>query len=261
MPVVSQQLTAGDVRRAFREFRDHSADCLSADMNTLEGRLASFIDFCSKDKVLGEIHEQLMHHPEVNWAEWVDTQIGRGVSRGVAGLIFPSDQMQKLALMYQWTSRVTVPEGNFIGMLPHFFAVRGSSVDAYIRAFRDAVLQPLLRGLQYKLEEIEGKLPSERTDLVSETLLQIIKGMPLNIDQRVINLSGSGNSIQIGDGNTLSNSTTLQLTIGQLLRGIEDSNAPAADKADAKNLLQRFLEHPLTSTIVGAVVSSATSSR
>ena len=71
----------------------------------------------------------------------------------------------------------------------------------------------------------------------------------------------TGGNVQIGSGNQQTNSTTLNLTIGQIQSAIEQSNASAEQKQEAKSRLARFLEHPLTSTVVSALVSSVTSQK
>ena len=58
--------------------------------------------------------------------------------------------------------------------------------------------------------------------------------------------------IQIGDGN----SQQLQITLQQLVKEIDSSSGSEEQKKEAKNLLSKFLEHPLVVAVVGAAASS-----
>lgn len=61
----------------------------------------------------------------------------------------------------------------------------------------------------------------------------------------------SANAVQIGDGNA----QQITLTIQSLVEKIENSNGSPIEKIEAKNLLQKFLEHPLVAAVVGAAIS------
>lgn len=62
-----------------------------------------------------------------------------------------------------------------------------------------------------------------------------------------ITIHGS-TGIQIGDHNV----QHLQAAMKEVLAAIESAHASAKDKAEAKGLLSKFLEHPLVSAAVGA---------
>ncbi len=59
--------------------------------------------------------------------------------------------------------------------------------------------------------------------------------------------------IQIGDHNV----QHLQAAMKEVLAAIESAHASAKDKAEAKGLLSKFLEHPLVSAAVGAGLPAA----
>jgi hypothetical protein len=67
---------------------------------------------------------------------------------------------------------------------------------------------------------------------------------------QVINIH-SANAIQIGDHNT----QQIAIAIKSLIEKIESCDGSEAEKVEAKNLLQRFLEHPLVAAVVGATIS------
>jgi len=49
------------------------------------------------------------------------------------------------------------------------------------------------------------------------------------------------------------NQQTIQNTFDYILRLIEESNASDKDKREAKSLLKKFLEHPVTAAVIGAL--------
>jgi len=61
-------------------------------------------------------------------------------------------------------------------------------------------------------------------------------------------------SAQVGDGNTQNIYNVFQEVIDK----IDRAEATSQEKAEAKSLLAKFLEHPLTSSVVGGVAGSLT---
>lgn len=71
--------------------------------------------------------------------------------------------------------------------------------------------------------------------------------LPINFQQIVIQHS---TGFQVGDHNSQS------ISINQILRGIEEADAPAEAKEEAKGRLRALLEHPLVNTVLGAAASA-----
>ncbi len=61
----------------------------------------------------------------------------------------------------------------------------------------------------------------------------------------------SANAVQIGDSNT----QQITIAIQSLVEKIENSNGSDLEKIEAKNLLQKFLEHPLVAAVAGAAIN------
>jgi hypothetical protein len=61
----------------------------------------------------------------------------------------------------------------------------------------------------------------------------------------------SASAVQIGDSNT----QQITIAIQSLVEKIENSNGSDLEKTEAKNLLQKFLKHPLVAAVVGAAIS------
>ena len=57
---------------------------------------------------------------------------------------------------------------------------------------------------------------------------------------------------QVGDYNT----QNIEMTLQSLIQQINQAQASSEDKTEAKNLLARFLNHPLTCAILGGVAGS-----
>lgn len=60
----------------------------------------------------------------------------------------------------------------------------------------------------------------------------------------------SPQAVQIGDSNTQQITSTIQM----LVQRIDDCNATDEEKTEAKSLLEKFLSHPLVTTVVGATI-------
>lgn len=72
------------------------------------------------------------------------------------------------------------------------------------------------------------------------------------VKNQTININGSHSNVQIGDHNRIEFRNNIQ----NLISTIDKSGASEAEKEEAKNLLVKFLEHPLVNTLAGAAVSS-----
>lgn len=70
------------------------------------------------------------------------------------------------------------------------------------------------------------------------------------MSNQTVNISGSSHVI-VGNNNQI----TIQHSVQELNRVIESSNATPEQKAEAKGLLKKFLEHPLLASIAGAAIS------
>lgn len=69
---------------------------------------------------------------------------------------------------------------------------------------------------------------------------------------QTLNITGPA---QVGNGNI----QNFGSFFNEIIQQIEKADAPPADKADVKNLLSRFLEHPLTTAIAGGATGGLVS--
>lgn len=85
----------------------------------------------------------------------------------------------------------------------------------------------------FGVDVVEG---GERTELKVEF-----------VQHKTINISGSTNVV-VGDNNAVSQS------VRDLVAAIESSSGTPEQKAQAKSLLRKFLEHPLVSAVAGGTI-------
>ncbi len=230
------QFQTAQIRKSIRTFRDYSDDLLRSDLSTFTDRLQALMYFCRTDPVFSTIHRQLVDNPNVDGEQWLREQ---GETARLSGLRFPVDPDQRISLMYQLLAAGEENPENLIGRLPLWYPLSTSSVSAYIHAFAEGVMAPLFRELNYRLQEIEEKLPADRGEAVSATSLQIIHIESADFRSQTFNVQGSRN-FQIGDQNS---QTVFDVTIGDLVKRIDGSSASAQDKADAKDTIAKIFEN------------------
>ena len=185
------QLTSGKIKRSIQRFSDYARDLLQADMNTLADRLNMFFDFCKSDDVFSEIHQQLLTVPGVSFDQWYSEMQANGRFQGGSGqLIFPTEPEARMALMYQLLLGLREGKVDFRELSINHFVIGSSRYDDYIRAINETVTQPLVRELAYRLEEMEEKLPEEKTASVAPSVVQIIHHAT-----HVIQQNATGNNI------------------------------------------------------------------
>ena len=200
--------TTAEVRLSIRKFRDYSSDLQYADFNIFEDRIGVFLNFCQTDRVFARIREQLVSNPRVNFGEWEKQSMKTFTGWvGSARLIFPTNEDDRVSLLYQFVEAAGDPKFGLLGKLSFWFAVDSSRYDDYLRAFSDAVMRPLFRDLGYKLEEVEARLPDDKQARVPANLLQIIhvEKAEVNIDRNQSFTFHESKNVQVGDGNSQDN--------------------------------------------------------
>lgn len=70
------------------------------------------------------------------------------------------------------------------------------------------------------------------------------------VQNQTVNISNSSNVVVGND-----NSQTITNTVRNLISVIESSTASTEEKAEAKSLLRKFLEHPLLAAIAGGAIA------
>ena len=92
---------------------------------------------------------------------------------------------------------------------------------------------------------------------ISAAGVDVIEGsakppISITLDQsHHVSIQNSSN-VQVGNSNV----QEISNHIGKIITAIDHSNATESEKAEAKSLLKKFLEHPLVTSIAGGVASS-----
>ena len=156
------EFKARQVQRSIQRFRDYAQDLISADMNTFNDRINVFLDFCQQDPVFSEIHQQLLVATDATAKDWYAERVGKmGSFAGSASLDFPTNVDQRVSLQYKLLLAINEGSIDFNSLLIQFFAIGSNSISLHISAFCDAVVVPLCRELDYKLQEVEDELPED----------------------------------------------------------------------------------------------------
>lgn len=131
--------------------------------------------------------------------------------------------------------------------------------------------QPVAKCLVYANENnlIQGMVAQQsmrRVDYGSYTRILLKGGLTLEGDRYLAGESedllvrsmtnnhytfNNSQGIQIGNGN----SQQFQISLQQLIQGIDAAPGSDEQKKEAKNLLSKFLEHPLVTAVIGAAAS------
>ena len=72
------------------------------------------------------------------------------------------------------------------------------------------------------------------------------------VQNKTVNITGSSNVV-VGDNNQI----TLTQYVDELAHLIDNSSGTSEQKAEAKSILQSFLEHPLVTAIAGGIAGGA----
>ncbi len=206
-----------EILLSFRKFRDFSRDLFNSDFATFNTRLAIFIDFCESDKVMGFITSQLKRYDSDGWMDEFKK------SGGKEGLKFPLNEDDRISLLYQILLKINTKEFDFVTFGVMAFGSR--TVNELIKRFNEAITQPLVRDLNYKLDEIKEEIDaSDDTQIPQERLVIITAG---DISNSQIAIGTSIKQIKI------SRDPGLDALVNKLADTIlKDSSLKEVEKAD-----------------------------
>lgn len=159
-----EELDRKRMELSFRKFNDFANDALSSNYHLFNTRFNIFINHCENDPVMSIICNQLKSI-DIEFDKWWTKCMRAGGStlrKGVFDL--PVDETKRDALLYQICLKVNRDEINYFDFSMKFFG--SSSKSVAINAFNEAIVKPLVRSINYKLEEImydiENDLRGER---------------------------------------------------------------------------------------------------
>jgi Arc/MetJ-type ribon-helix-helix transcriptional regulator len=223
---------AGQVKKSLRRFEDYSDDLLSANMDTFDDRLNIFVAFCTEDQVFSKIHAQLLSNPNVNEDEWYKDKVSKMSSMvGSAPLELPTNSDDRLSLMYKILIAIHSGKIRFLDFAIQFFAIGSSGINEHIYAFQDAILNPLIRELNYKIEEIEDNLPEDNQQPVQSSIFQIIHTEGNFIQQ----VAQGDNNVQTVEYEN--NSQKIRELINELKEEVQNANLDERQKSESFDMI------------------------
>src|SRR5208282_4698692 len=139
-------------------FNEKAMDLLDSNGHTIENAINIFVDFCESDKIMATITLSLKDNANVNISKWYD-DFSRSVGSmiGSGKFILPTNDDDRLALLYQLLLKIKSKEIDLRGFCLDAFGARGTTQMAY--QFNQAVSRPLTRGLLHKIEEKQSEEP------------------------------------------------------------------------------------------------------
>lgn len=150
------------VEQSFRKFRDFSSDVLVSDKNTFSTRFNGLLKYCENDEILSVITNQLKDI-DVNIDEWWENGLKSGTGfTGSCQFILPTEETERDALLYQFSLKVDSGNMSFQNFCMMFLGK--SNFNEMVYAFNEAVVRPLVRSINYKLEEISAKVDGTYDD-------------------------------------------------------------------------------------------------
>lgn len=125
--------------------------------------------------------------------------------------------------------------------------------EAFDAARGDALIQPLPNGKEVTYQISDLMFQSGVGHLKNFWKVEFLRRPPepkQHLVSPTYNFHGA-NNVQIGDHNTQHIMAAIETLVGQ----IENAAASDSQKAEAKGLLRRFLEHPVVGAVAGGAAS------
>lgn len=185
------------VEISFRRFLDYSNDVLSSNSHTFNTRFNILLHHCENDEVMSVISSQLKSI-DVHFEEWWEKRMQTGGSF-IGSKIFdlPVDEKERAALLYQFCLKVNCGNINIKHFCIDFFGT--SRYDEMVWEFNNAVVGPMVRSINYKLEEIcdvETDVGNDRE--IPINVLYVYQDLSTNVNGDVIT---KGDAAIGGDAN------------------------------------------------------------
>ncbi|HET8800009.1 MAG TPA: hypothetical protein VFN01_02390 [Marinobacter sp.] len=153
---------------------------------------------------------------------------------------------------YEQEARIEKPDGSIIG--PYRASFPGGIILLLDQTADveegDVILRELPNGKDERNQVTEATFYSRGVSGTGPHFqIKYRKGQPAEAQKpsQTININGA-QSVQVGDYNTQNIINSFEV----LVKKIEDSNTPDNQKAEAKSLLRKLLEHPAVVSVIGA---------
>lgn len=151
---------ASNIQETKREFKEKADDLLRSDGYTIENAINIFLDFCESDENMVPITQSLKQNTNPAITDWFD----RFSKDLIKKFLLPTNDVDRLALLYQLLLKVRANEVTYYGM-----GFSGSNIHVAARQFNDVISRPLIRGLSNAIDKkavsspVFSKICSRRT--------------------------------------------------------------------------------------------------
>lgn len=187
------------VELSFRKFSDYASDVLSSNYHTFDTRFNILLNHCENDVIMSIISNQLKSI-DAHFDEWWEKGMSTGGSFvGSKQFDLPVDETERDSLLYQFCLKINDRSLNFSRFCLDFFGA--TNFDEMVWAFNDAIVKPMVRSINYKLEEImyDIKQNSESDQDIPIKFLYVYQDFSTLINGDV-EISGDG---AIGEGSKI----------------------------------------------------------
>jgi len=184
---------------SFRKFSDYASDIFSSDTNTFDIRYSIFLHHCENDEILKIITNQLKSI-DVQIDDWWKKGIeSAGSFVGSARFDLPLDETDRDALLYQFCLKIHSGEFSFQRFC--MMHLGKSNYNEMVYAFNNAIIHPLVRSINYKIEEIRYEV-DKTYSTYQEIPIQIFNVYQDNSTKITGNVEIQGDGV-IGDGSKI----------------------------------------------------------
>jgi hypothetical protein len=219
-----QQFTAAQVRRSFRKFNDYGKDLANSNSGTLVDTLNRFLDFCENDIVFTQIYNSLsLIGNNDDFEKWWQSICRTEV------LEFPTDEERRIFIMcYLLEAARKDDPTQFIALgISHKFSLSQSSfVDDLIGAFHNTVTRPLVRDLNYKLEDMLDNVPENDKEFVPSSVFNLFN---ITAHKAVVQNVQGNNNTQTAN---IENNSELESEFNKLEQLLKD-HLPSSEQEDS----------------------------
>ncbi|HPR42167.1 MAG TPA: hypothetical protein PK718_06435 [Candidatus Methanofastidiosa archaeon] len=145
---------------SYKRYRDFLDNVLSANHKDFGQHLRIFLIFFENDIIFRPIAQQIKSHPNVNIDLWWQTaQKSTSSFVGSGDFVLPDDENERLSLLYQLCMAINTGKIQLNSIAMTLFYGRG--YDEWVDKFNNHILKPMLKLLDYKIDEIEKILRKE----------------------------------------------------------------------------------------------------
>lgn len=140
------------VELSFRKFSDYADDVLSSNCHTFYTRFNILLHHCEYDEVMSIISSQLKSI-DVHFEDWWEKGMSTGGSFiGSKDFNLPVGENERDSLLYQFCLKINTGSLDLKLFCLDFFG--SHDLDETVWDFNDAIVKPLVRSINYKLENI-----------------------------------------------------------------------------------------------------------